>query len=258
MKHSRLRQRAPIAFLVITLLGITSACACYGPDIPIVDPPRIPSPCDRQAPPPVDPVALVAERTMALARAYEPATTAMVKDLAAQAGGEVVGLEHRLKTPTSTESKIRRLMAKEPGKAASEIVLYDALRYTILVSDEPAGHHGDTVHDILVAFESRGDRAVRVKNYWPRGDSYSGTNTVLRSPEGLHWEVQFHTSASWATKRKTHDDYDRMRDSATPEDEQRRLFEAMAALWEDIPIPEGILEEGSLHALEVLVTIPAP
>ena len=49
-----------------------------------------------------------------------------------------------------------------------------------------------------------------------------------------------------------------MRDPDTPAGERQRLFEKMAAAWEAVPIPDGILEAGSLHALEETVVFPGP
>ncbi len=254
-KHGRLTLAIAIA---IALLGVASGCAYRCPDIEVVDPPRVAFVCGPKAPLAGDAVAVAVDRTLALAYAAEPDTTALVEELAKNAGGEVVGLEHRLKTRSSALGKYHRLIAKEPGKDPDEIVLYDALRYTIVVPDEPPGHHDEHVRTMIRRLEERGDRAVKVKNYWPRGDSYSGVNTVLVMPSGLHWEVQFHTPDSWRTKNQTHHDYETMRAPDTPREEKRRLFEAMSELWDRIPIPLGILEKGSLHPVETILTIPAP
>jgi len=127
-----------------------------------------------------------------------------------------------------------------------------------VVADAPRGHHDAVVRDTLAQFERDGHEVRKVKNYWPRGDSYAGTNCVLRTPAGLPWEIQFHTPTSYATKDETHDDYERMRDVRTPLEERRRLFEEMTSVWDAVPIPEGVLVRGSLHDVEALEVYSAP
>jgi len=201
---------------------------------------------------------VVAARWITRARAAEPATTRLLADLAREEGGELVGLEHRLKSAAATVSKIERVREKEPDTALEDVVVYDALRYTLVFADEPPGRHDEAVRRTLEALEAAGHTVEKVKNYWPRGDSYSGTNCVLTSPDGLPWELQFHTPASYATKTSTHDDYERMREDDTPVTERRRLFDAMKALWDAVPVPKGILDPGSLHPTEQIVLLPAP
>ena len=192
------------------------------------------------------------------ARAAEPAVTSRLQAIAAAEGAELVGLEHRIKSLSSTVSKLERLAAKTPELALESIEVYDALRYTMVVPDEPPGHHDATLRDALDALEQAGHEVREVKNYWPPGDSYSGTNCVLETSDGLAWELQFHTPASYATKSSTHDGYDRMRDASTPLEERRRLFEEMTRVWDSISIPEGILVPGSLHESEQIRVLPAP
>ena len=203
-------------------------------------------------------IAAAAEVVLARARAAEPETTAFVQKLASEAGGEVAGLAHRLKSRKATLGKFRRILDEGGDKGPEDVVLYDALRYMIVVEDEPVGHHDASVRTILAAIEARGDTVKKVKNYWPGGDSYSGVNCVLESADGLHWELQFHTPKSYEVKGSTHDDYERMRAPDTPLGEKRALFESMSRKWDRIPIPQDILEPRSLHDLEERVTLPAP
>ncbi|MFV1959759.1 MAG: hypothetical protein ACC662_10150 [Planctomycetota bacterium] len=194
----------------------------------------------------------------ARAEAHEPPVTATLQVLAAEVGGRLAGLEHRLKTIPSIEGKIVREIAAHPDESPGTVELQDTLRYTLLVEDEPPGHHDEAIRTVLRQLERAGFAVEGVKNYWPRGDSYSGTNTVLRAGDGFPWELQFHTAASYAAKRSTHTDYETMRKPGTPELEKRRLFERMSRLWDDIAIPQGILRPHSLHVRERLVVIPAP
>lgn len=214
---------------------------------------------------PTEPVSTVpsavearAEEITSRARQIEPLVTRKVEELAAAVGGRLIGLEHRLKSKKSTISKIERLVKEDPDTPASEVIVWDALRYTFLIPDEPEDHHVASVRSILADLESHGHTMHQVKNYWPRGDTYSGINTVILSRMGVHLEIQFHTPASFAIKQFTHDDYDKMRDPATPIEEQRALFQRQADIWDDIRIPKGMLEPGSIHEKAVLRKIPPP
>lgn len=244
--------RVAAAWVVVSLSVLLGGC-CR----PCCPPPTL-------AATPANPEAtLTPEQHVALdwirrARAAEPTVTGQLKTIAQAQGGELVGLEHKIKSLSSTISKLERIHAKDVDTPLDAIEVYDALRYTLLVADTPSGRHDAGIHATLTALEEAGHEVRKVKNYWPRGDSYSGTNCILATADGLPWELQFHTPRSYEAKSSVHDDYDRMRDSSTPSDERQRLFEKMKEMWERIPIPEGILVPGSLHAVEEIRLLPAP
>lgn len=190
------------------------------------------------------------------ARAAEPGATALLQRLAQEMGGELMGLEHRLKTPSALRSKLTRLT--QDGEALADVEVYDALRYTLLLADDPAGAHDRDIRTALARFEAEGHVVEVVKNYWPGGDTYAGVNVTLRLPSGLPWELQFHTRQSYATKDATHDDYEIFRAPATPLERRRGLYDKMRAIWDAVRVPVGILEPGSLHARETLKTYARP
>ena len=194
-----------------------------------------------------------ADHYLACARAVEPSVTPLLADIADQNGGDLAGLEHRFKTRGSLERKIASAMNDQPGLRALEVEIDDALRYTVRVDDTPPGHHVRVVREILAAFEGRGHRVVKVKNYWPGGDTYSGVNSILKAPGGLLWELQFHTPASFAVKSETHSMYELYRLPETDRAKRRVLFAEMAALWFSVPIPAGILRPHALHSLDEVI-----
>jgi hypothetical protein len=210
------------------------------------------SSCSSTAAPP-DGAASRAEAYLAEARAVEPSVTALLRLIVARRGGDLAGFEHRFKTRDSLERKIAGELAENRRLTPDEVVIDDALRYTVRVGDDPPGHHVAVIREVLAAFEGRGHQVVRVKNYWPGGDSYSGVNSVLRAPGGLLWELQFHTPLSFAAKSQTHDRYEVYRLPDTPPAEKRRLFAEMAALWFSVPIPAGILRKGALHSRDEVI-----
>ncbi len=206
---------------------------------------------------------LTAEQRVAVgwirrAHAAEPEVTGRLQAIAQAESATLGGLEHKLKSLASTVSKLERLHAQSPATPLEDIEIYDALRYTMIVPDAPPGRHEAAIRGALEALERLGYGIRKVKNYWPCGDSYSGTNCLITTVAGFPWELQVHTPESYATKDSTHEGYERMRNPGTPLEERRRLFEEMTEVWESVPVPCGILVPGSLHAREEILLLPTP
>ncbi len=180
----------------------------------------------------------------------EPKVTPVLINLAEQAGGEMIKLKYRLKTQASATRKLNKHLLKHPDKEASQVDLQDMLRYTMRINDQPAGNYVKSVHLILETLEAQGHSVELVKNCWPRGDSYSGVNTVLRAKSGLAWELQFHTSDSLRVQAETREMYEELRKVNTRLPRKRALFKQMAAAWDTVPVPFEVLEEKNLHAQE--------
>jgi hypothetical protein len=185
---------------------------------------------------------LVAEATNA-----EPSVTPVLVDLAGKAGGQMIKLEFRLKTVKSTTRKLRTMLAADPSRDPAKLTIDDSLRYTMRIDDEPPGRHLEGLKGALKALEARGHQVVRLKNYWPAGDNYSGTNGVLRTAAGQTWELQFHTGASLEVQAATRPLYEELRALSTPKGRKQELFDKMTEAWQSVPIPKGILEPGALH-----------
>lgn len=192
------------------------------------------------------------DKIMDKATAAEQWITPALRFLTDRRGGELDGLENRLKTRQSVARKLSTEIAENPDTPIVRLRIEDAVRYTIVIEDEPPGHHDDSIHEILEIMDGVGHDVSWVKNYWPPGDDYSGVNAVLMAPNGTLWELQFHTPQSLTTKEKTHAYYEEYRLPSTSIERKRELFQTMAKLWEEVPIPEGILEAGALHETEEL------
>lgn len=209
--------------------------------------------------PVADPVAARASELVAGAEAVEPGVTPVLVAVARDLDGEMIKLEHRLKTRASTERKLRKLMAEARAPVPPErIELDDLLRYTIRFDDQPAGHYMESSNETLRRLESQGHVVTRVKNYWPAGDNYSGIHAILRASSGLLWELQFHTSASLAVQVRTRDWYEELRREETPAPRKRELFEQMTRVWNDVPIPKGSLDKARNHPRADIVQRPTP
>jgi len=189
---------------------------------------------------------------------HEPKVTALLTELSAAHGGRMVGLEYRLKTEGSTIRKLKKISAEQPQLSIKELTIYDALRYTIEVADQPKGHHVKTIQAVLKRLEGEGFKVKVVKNYWPKGDNYSGVNSVLATAQGFEWELQFHTPESVSESRRSHKEYEELRAQGTSLQRKQELFKVMSAPWESIPTPAQILEPKNLHAQEQIKSLPPP
>ena len=251
-------KRVLASTLLATLLVVATGCASGGAVGPS-DEPKATSPTsaseisDRQ-----QQLAAYVDELMEKAAEAELWITPTLQFLTQRRGGRLEGLEYRLKTRESLTRKVSTLAAENPDLPLEQIPIDDAVRYTVVIEDEPPGHHDDSIHEILEIMDGIGHDVTWVKNYWPRGDDYSGVNTVLTAPNGTVWELQFHTPASLQTKDETHVYYEEYRLLATPIERKRELFQVMADLWETVPIPVGILQPGSLHPAEEILQHSPP
>lgn len=191
-----------------------------------------------------------ANAVVAHATRVEPGVTSTLETLVSTHHIAFVKLSYRLKTVASTERKIRQILAAHPDVQPSAVRIDDALRYTLRVDDEPAGRYVEVTRAVLAALETKGHVVQYVKNYWPADDNYSGINSVLKHPSGLFWELQFHTSASVAAQDDTRAQYEEFRNVETSLDRRRELFDAMTERWNQVPIPQGALDEGAFHATD--------
>jgi len=241
--------------LLIAALAATSACG-GGAEPPQVRPDSNESRAEvRDAEREVERRAL---GLMARARALEPDVSAMLSQVASDVGGRLAGFEHRLKTRASLLRKMRKMMQDEAGMSPSDLHINDSLRYTIEVDDVPPGRHVEAIRTALARLEVAGHRVARVKNYWPPGDNYSGVNSVIIAPEGLAWELQFHTADSFRIKMRDYHLYEELREVKTPAARKRQLYDELAAPWESVPIPRHVLDPKALHRTEEIIRQTQP
>lgn len=194
----------------------------------------------------------------ALALEAEPWITPILLYLAEDLGAQMSGLEFRFKSADSIARKIHSKMAAKDIASPVDASIRDALRYTMLLGDVPAGSHDTAVASMLSLFENVGHEVLTVKNYWQRGDDYSGINTTLKAPNGLAWELQFHTPASFDLKMSSHGIYEEVREPAITPERKQFLYDAAKAQWDVIEIPAGVLEPHSLHQREEIILRPRP
>ena len=194
----------------------------------------------------------LADSLIEMAQATEPTVTPILLQISGSAPARLTGLEHKFKKRGSLVRKIESYLARDPELTVDQVKITDSLRYTLLIRDDPRGLYLRTAREVVTRLEADGHAVVELKNYWPRGDDYSGINSVFRAPNGLVWELQFHTPDSYHTAKGNRAPYEKMRLTTTPPEEQARLYEQMVRSWEGVLIPEGILDPNALHEREVI------
>lgn len=173
------------------------------------------------------------------AKAAEPHATATMQQIAAKTGGQLVGLDFRLKSEESLQRKIDDKIAEgmTPEQAAADVK--DALRYTVAAdADAYSGAHATATDEL----RAQGWEQVKSTNYWAPGDSYQGLNTWWRTPDGQTVELQFHTPESARVKEDVHVLYNEAREDTTPPARRAELESTMAGMWDSVPIPPGAID----------------
>lgn len=186
-----------------------------------------------------------ARAMLEMARRNEPSTTEMLSVLALEYGGDMVGLNFRLK---SEESLLRKMLSRahehggDAGMTAANVS--DSLRYTMMFS---SSRYTQGVKAVLNDLENAGYR-TRVKNYWEKGDAYQGINVAMMTPKGHPFELQFHTPESLAVKDQTHRLYEDWRTNPDPQ-VREELSKEMIGLTDKVPVPSGILSVPELKRM---------
>ena len=165
-------------------------------------------------------------------------TPAMLRIEAEDQSRRLVGFENRLKGKDRLAEKVTRAVDEQPdlGYDNAFAVVKDAIRYTFQYPDER--YTAGVQADIELLMEEGFER-VDCRNTW-ESEVYKGINSRWQVPENSQlFEVQFHTEASYQAKQETHAAYERLRDPATPKDEQERLVEYQRAVNARVPTPPG-------------------
>lgn len=165
----------------------------------------------------------------------EPALTKNISDLVGAHGGHMEGLDFRLKTKESLARKISadaREFEVSPEQAGTKI--FDTNRYTGVFPDAT---YAQNTKEVLDQLRADGNK-LRVKNFWENHDNpYQGVNVQVTSPDGLQWELQFHTAGSLATKERAHLLFEKQRMLPKNDPQRDVLGRQSEALFGGIPVP---------------------
>lgn len=173
-------------------------------------------------------------------RQVEPEVTNELVATAKRMGGDMIGLDYRVKTRNSLARKMMSDVQESGGELSARQALAeinDALRYTIRLDN---ARYSDEVYRFLIDADTRG-LLVKSKIRWSEGDSYRGVNAVLKHPKtGQMYELQFHTQGSLNLKDKNHPLYERHRRMRPDNPEKDSLNQQMIGNAESVELPDKI------------------
>jgi len=187
--------------------------------------------------------AKVAEKVFSEASAKEPIITDDIVSSVSDVGGQMYGLEFRLKQPTSLAGKIGA-DAKEDNISFAEAgaSIKDSVRYTAVIDE---GNFTKGYQDIKSSLESKGYTEVRCKNFY---DTYSkgksdqkAVQCVYEDKSGFKFELQFHTPSSQGAKELNHPLYESQRKATTSDARKKELSAQMREIGTHVPDPKGVM-----------------
>jgi hypothetical protein len=194
------------------------------------------------------------ERTLATCRSAEgrnavgsygnSGLTPVMQRLAAHLpfGGLAPGSEaNSLKTLERLTAKLTRLIARNPGRTAEELAatIGDVVRYAYAFEAADYMEGAWLVHRRL---KSHGFELEVRRNRWGSPE-HKGIFTQWRDPaHQVAFEVQFHTTVSWAVMQQTHDGYIQITDPATSPAERARLRARQVDAWAKAVAPRNCAE----------------
>ena len=183
-------------------------------------------------------LSLSVDKLVEKSQKIEPAITADINNIATKAGGKLVGLENRLKSPHSIKRKIEAEVADGFSKSLSLNKIRDAIRYTTVFKENDFVTRYKAMQ-YLLAIE--GYKTIVVKNTWKNDSAYKGVNTFIQNEDGDVFEMQYHTQQSFDVKNGLlHKLYEKFRDPKTSIHEKEKLLLEMRKLSSKIKVPEGV------------------
>lgn len=183
-------------------------------------------------------LSLSVDKLVEKSQKIEPTITADINNIATKAGGKLVGLENRLKSPYSIKRKIEAEVADGFSKSLSLNKIRDAIRYTTVFKENDFVTRYKAMQYLLA---TEGYKTIVVKNTWKNDSAYKGVNTFIQNEDGDVFEMQYHTQQSFDVKNGLlHKLYEKFRDPKTPIHEKEKLLLEMRKLSSKIKVPEGV------------------
>ncbi|MEU1814890.1 ATP nucleotide 3'-pyrophosphokinase [Streptomyces roseifaciens] len=200
------------------------------------------------------------DRFLARARSAERTVSPEMQAVARISHANLIGFDHRLKSPDSLKRKVASAMKEAPGQSVDTALsrISDSVRYTF---QWPDGSYSRGVAIASSALALWGNDSVKWSNTWGRKHGYKGINSAWRDPGSGHvFEVQFHTPSSKWAQEATHKLYEEQRLPSTSPERARELQEQQDAIFASVPVPEGAEQLGAPAQTRPTdtQTLPAP
>jgi len=145
-----------------------------------------------------------------------------------------------LKTVDRFKEKLAKMISEEPDADWRELVprITDGIRYTLLFPDEG---YASGVMEARDSLTSAGFELYEQKNAWAdETKAYKGINSAWMDRDtGVFFEVQMHTSASWAAKQESHREYEIIQSRSTTADEKAGSNQRQDQIFARVPMPDG-------------------
>ena len=178
-----------------------------------------------------------ASKLIARAKEHEKEVTSLLKSFEDE-NMALAGLDYRLKGKESLQRKI--LNDASLKKCSIEDVsknMKDVLRYTYKTNEST---FYNCYKKVRTSLEENGYNFVRVKNSLKsKNQMYRGVNTIIQTPDGYLFELQFHTGKSLEVKEIVHKYYEEYRALKGNSKRRKELEETMIKISNQIPIPNG-------------------
>lgn len=180
-----------------------------------------------------------AEKLLIKARKAEKDTTKALTKAVENTSAWLEGLEYRFK---SADSLIRKLKtkSKQKGMPVSEYAkkVTDVLRYTVV---SESGTFAEDYHTIIHFLQKKCYNQVEVVNTLKDDTAvYRGINTLMETPDGYVFELQYHTPESLKIKEINHKLYEEQRLETTTEERKQELKDLMLVNSNKIKTPKNI------------------
>lgn len=140
--------------------------------------------------------------------------------------GKLSGLQYKFKGEGSLSEKLdRKAVEKDisPKDYAKRVT--DVLRYT---NESNAANLANDFHIVKANLERRGYKMIECTNTFKEGEVYKGINTLVKTPTGYTFELQFHTKQSLEIKEVNHKLYEEARQTSTSKERAHQLNLEMA------------------------------
>ncbi|MEU1377469.1 ATP nucleotide 3'-pyrophosphokinase [Streptomyces triculaminicus] len=173
------------------------------------------------------------------AKRAERSISPQVRAAARLSSAELVGFDHRLKSPDSLKRKVATAMKEHPGQSVNEALadIKDSVRYTLQWPDARYTAGVTVAAQLLSVW---GNDSTKWSNTWGRAKGYRAINSGWRAPRSEHlFEVQFHTPASKNAQEVTHKLYEEQRLPGTSPERAKELQEQQDAIFAAVPVPQG-------------------
>lgn len=169
-----------------------------------------------------------------MALEQEPQISSLVKELADKVGMETRSFDSRMKTKRSYLEKLEKNYVTNK----KEYEIKDILRYTYIASPDTLTQK---TLEVIAIYEKLGYNTVEIKNYWLMSFyPYNGINTVIISPNGLKFELQYHTMESYKIRESIHELYEEWRNLPEISEKAKELNRKMFEGYKGTIVPKDI------------------